>query len=134
MNVTATQSATAVCYSPATSSTPPTAAPGGDDTTVSTLGTLMGKLSDLSQSDPAKAKQVLADIATKLGQSSDPHLQQLADKFQQASQTGDVSSLQPHHKGGGGHHHHHATPSGQAASYQQTDGDQLASISGALGE
>jgi hypothetical protein len=36
---------------------------------------------------------------------------------------------------GGGHHHHHATPSGQAASYQQSDADELASvIAGALGE
>jgi hypothetical protein len=67
---------------------------------------------------------VLSDIADKLkaaaqqdgGQSrQDNFLAKLADRFDQASQTGDLSALQPHH------HHHHGG-GGAAAAYAQNDG------------
>jgi hypothetical protein len=81
---------------------------GSDKTKLSKLGELMSKLQDLESSDPAKAKQVLTSIASALTEkanasgSSDPHLQELADKFTEAAKTGDLSGLKPT----GGEHHH----------------------------
>lgn len=81
---------------------------GSDKTKLSKLGELMSKLQDLESSDPAKAKQVLTSIASALTDkanaagSSDPHLQELADKFTEAAKTGDLSGLKPK---GGAHHH-----------------------------
>jgi hypothetical protein len=86
------------------------------------MGQLMSQLQSLEQSDPTKAKSVLAQIGNDL-QSTNP---QLASKFTQASQTGDLSALQP--QGAGGHHHHHhggggspTSPTAQASSYQSSD-------------
>ncbi len=69
----------------------------------------MSALSDLEKSDPAKFKRVTADIATKLhdeasslGGTKGAALDKLADKFEQASKSGDMSVL----KTGGGHGHH----------------------------
>jgi hypothetical protein len=135
MNISATQAATAASYvSPATASpAPASTAAGCDGSSFSKIGSLMSQLSDLAQSDPAKAKQAMAQIATKLGQSSDPHLKELAAKFDHAAQTGDVSSLKP--KGhGGGHHHHHATASGQAASYQASADDEAQTLESVLAD
>ncbi|MDB4984872.1 MAG: hypothetical protein JWN04_50 [Myxococcaceae bacterium] len=78
------------------------------------------KLAALQQSDPAKFKEVTEAISQQLsaaarqqtGAAADK-LNDLATKFQQASDSGDMSSLQPSvHKGGGGHKH-----SGAAAAY-----------------
>jgi len=86
---------------------------GGDKTKLSKLGALMSKLQDLESSDPAKAKQVLTAIASALTEkasaagSSDPHLQELADKFTEAAKTGDLSGLSPR---GREHHHRHEGP------------------------
>jgi len=123
---------------------------GSDKTKLSKLGELMSKLQDLEGSDPAKAKQVLTSIASALTEkanssdNSDPHLQELADKFTEAAKTGDLSALKPT----GGKHHHRPEgppppppPSGDAttaaatasktASYTQraaNPAEQLASI------
>lgn len=121
------------------------AAGSTDRTQLTKLGELMSKLQDLESTDPAKAKQVLTSIASSLtaqansAGNTDPHLQELADKFTTAANTGDLSGLKPH----GGHHHHQAeaqaTPapgdaqaaSSKTASYAQSGSDprsQLASI------
>ncbi|HEX4449318.1 MAG TPA: hypothetical protein VH143_00555 [Kofleriaceae bacterium] len=98
----------------------------------------MSQLQSLEQTDPAQAKSVLATIGTNLKAEagSNPMMSQLADKFTQASQTGDLSGLQPAKGGhGGGHHHHHGgggggsptTASAQAASYDQSS-DPMAQV------
>lgn len=109
------QSATQVAGSDPTS---------GDSTSMSKLGSFMTKLSALEQSDPAKAKQVLSTIASKLNEAASTatgdqatHLKDLAAKFSTAADTGDLSGIQPPQGGGGHHHHHHAA----AASSSSTD-------------
>ena len=65
-------------------------------------GEVMSKLAQLKESDPEKFKQLTAEISQKLkdtasqttGREAD-FLNTLADKFQQASDTGDLSVLQP---------------------------------------
>jgi hypothetical protein len=86
---------------------------------VSPVGKLFSQLAQLQQSDPARFKTVLTDIANKLqaagqqdGGAQGQALADLASKFQQAAQTGDLSSLKPAHH----HHGHHRG----AAAYQQT--------------
>ncbi len=75
----------------------------------------MSELNDLATSDPAKFKQVTSDIAQKLRDAASSasggqadFLTKLADKFQQASDSGGVSASKPP-AGAGGHHggHHH---------------------------
>ncbi len=95
-------------------------------TNLSTMGQLMSQLQSLQETDPAKAKTALAQIGSDLS-STNPAL---ASKFTQASQTGDLSSVQP--KGAGGHHHHHhggggGSPSTQASAYDQSS-DPMAEI------
>lgn len=76
---------------------------------------LFAKLEALSKSDPAKFKEVTAQLAKTVqaaaDQASDPREKQmlgdLAKKFSDASQTGDASGLKPpegkgRHGGGGG--------------------------------
>lgn len=101
-------------------------------TRFSKMGSLMSQLQSLESSDPAKAKQVLTNISDQLSAkasasgNSDPHLQELADKFKQAAQTGDLSGLQP---SGGGHHMHGAhgghgaPPPSSSSSSSDPDGD-----------
>jgi hypothetical protein len=97
---------------------------------LSKMGSLMSKLQDLEQTDPAKAKSVLAkisqDLKAQADKTGDTKLSALADKFDQASQSGDLSGLKP--KGAGGHHHggggHHKT----AAYAQQQDSDPMSQV------
>ncbi|HEY1814682.1 MAG TPA: hypothetical protein VGG74_20165 [Kofleriaceae bacterium] len=100
-------------------------------TSFSQMGQLMSQLQSLEQTDPDKAKTVLAKIGSDLS-STNP---QLAAKFNQASQTGDLSALQPS-KGAGGHHHHHhggggggspTSPTAQASAYDQSS-DPMAQV------
>ena len=101
---------------------------------VSQMASLMSQLQQLSQSDPSAFKQVTAEISQKLkteaGQATGDRatfLSQLADKFQQASQSGSMSGFQPPQgaqgpQAAGGHHHHHkaqAAQSGYASTAQQ---------------
>jgi len=100
---------------------------------VSGLGSLMSQLQQLSQTDPAKFKQVTAEISDKLkteaGQASGQQAQflsQLSDKFAQASQSGNLSALEPPKHAGGHHHHgHHAHAASQS---QPSSPDSVESI------
>ena len=119
------------------------ASSSGASAQLSGFGQLMSQLQSLEQSNPSQAQQVLSTIADKLnseaqsaGGTQGQHLSALAQKFEQASQTGDLSGLKPptaptaaqsgvsgHHHGG--HHHSSQSYSGQA---QSSDGDSLLSM------
>jgi hypothetical protein len=65
-------------------------------------GELFSKLKELQQADPEKFKQVCADIAQKLKSASQDQsgfgskmLSDLAEKFQNVADGGDISQLQP---------------------------------------
>ena len=91
------------------------------------MGELMSKLQDLEASDPDQAKQVLAKIASdlrsKAEQTGDDRMKALAGKFDEASQTGDLSVLKPKHHG----EHHHRPPGDAASANPATDAGKLAS-------
>ena len=119
MTISSISSITPTTFTPSTTAATSTADSSAPSTQLSTMGQLMSQLQSLEQSDPDKAKTVLAKIGSDL-QSTNPDL---ATKFTQASQTGDLSALQP--KGHGGHHHHHG--GGGAKSYAQSS-DPMAQI------
>jgi hypothetical protein len=99
------------------SSIPP--APGGAPAQahISRPGQAFGRLQQLSQQDPAEFKAVTQQISDQLHQlaqnetgAAADRANQLADRFAQASQTGDMSSFAPSQEGAQGaqgHHHHH---------------------------
>jgi hypothetical protein len=131
-SVTPTTTTSPIATLQSTSSTDPTdsGTSVAASSNFSTMGQLMSQLQSLEQTDPDKAKTVLAKIGSDL-QSTNPTL---ASKFTQASQTGDLSALQPKGASGGHHHHHHgggggagASPSTQASSYDQSS-DPMAEI------
>ncbi|MBN9118979.1 MAG: hypothetical protein J0I06_07435 [Planctomycetes bacterium] len=112
--------------------------PAGDSARISGPGQLFSQLQQLQSQDPTKFKQVTADIATQLqtaAQQATGHqatfLTNLADKFQTASTTGDVSALRPPHHG----HHAHATynAQGQVAPTTPTSDTGGASATGGTG-
>ena len=87
-----------------------TATTASTSTRISGPGRLMAKLQQLQQTDPAKFKQVMSDMAAKLnalaqqqsGSSASSSstgggqsLTDLANKFASAAQTGDLSAFQP---------------------------------------
>ena len=101
----------------------------GDKASMSGIGQVMSKISDLESTDPAKAKQVLQRIASKLtdaaGQATGDqatHLQELAARFTKAADTGDLSGIQPP-KGGHGHHPHGPPPAQRAPTEAATATD-----------
>jgi hypothetical protein len=89
---------------------------------LSSMGQYFNELQQLSTQNPAEFKTITAEISQKLDtqaqNSSDPtqaaQLKAIAARFDQASQTGDFSSLLPAQSGTtaaggkhhGGHHHH----------------------------
>jgi hypothetical protein len=85
---------------------------GPEPAGVSKMADLMKQLEELSQSDPEKFKKVMSSLAKQLQEQADAagqagdggagFLQELAQKFQQAADTGDVSALQPHRPPQGG--------------------------------
>ena len=86
---------------------------GASTPQVSGPGKWMSELQSLANSDPDKFKQVTSEIAQKLRQDASSatgnqaaFLDKLADKFDQASQAGSMSALQPP-AGASGHHGHH---------------------------
>lgn len=122
----------------ASTQTTQAAASDGDTSHVSKMGQLMKQLQDLEKSDPAKAKQALTQIASKLndaaasatgplGGDDAQHLKDLAAKFSDAAQSGDLSKLEP--KAG---HHHHAQAQSADEKYKangpEPDRSQLESI------
>jgi len=117
------------------SSSAVSSAPSASATSVSDKAKLLNQLKQLSQSDPAAFKKVTADIATQLqaaaqqtGGSAGNAFSTLATQFQQASQTGSPSSLQParHHHGG-----HHGSAAAASAAYQQGSALGASSVSNA---
>jgi hypothetical protein len=81
---------------------------------LSSFASILSQLSQIQQNNPTEFKEVTANIASTLQAdassatgSQDQALQNLADKFQQASQTGSMSSLEPS-KSASGHGHHHS--------------------------
>lgn len=96
-------------------------------TSISSGASLLAQLQQLSFSNPAAFKKATVDIATQLqtdarltGGSQGQALTSLAAKFQQASQTGDLSPLKPAHTHHGGHHHSGGSAASAAAAYQDT--------------
>jgi hypothetical protein len=103
--------------------------PDATQTSISPEGDLFGQLADLAKTDPAKFKKAAAEISEKLkdeagsatGKKAE-FLTKLADRFDEAARTGDVSALKPQGTDGPhkhGHHHHGssgATPDGSQAS------------------
>lgn len=64
------------------------------------MGQLLGGLQQLQQKDPDKLGDVLTQIATQLRDASQQgsggsFLLRLADRFQEAADTGDLSALRP---------------------------------------
>lgn len=119
---------------------PPTAAAS---TNISSGGTLMAKLAELAQRDPAKLKQVLSSIASGLKQAEGQNqgggrLDKLADRFAAAAQSGDLSALQPKEQAaagaaGGGHaHRHHHHGGGGGGAMQAVFSDAMSQVEQAL--
>ena len=79
------------------------AAPGQDRIDLSKASQVYQQLSALEESDPGKVKDLLTAVATKLRkaaeETTDPRqaekLNKIADKFQEAADTGDLSALRP---------------------------------------
>ena len=74
-----------------------TATTDSDKTSMSKLGEMMSKLKDLEKTDPAKAKQVLQAIASKLTDAANAatgddatQMKDLASKFTKAADTGEI--------------------------------------------
>jgi hypothetical protein len=98
-----------------------------DSTQMSPMASLLNQLQQLQQSDPDKFKSVMASIADTLTadaqNATGPQAQRLtnlANKFNQAAQTGQMPDLQPagQQKGASAHHHHHH----HVQSYNSTSG------------
>lgn len=120
---------------------PASSAVSGDSVNFSQVGQVFQELQQLQTSDPSALKKVLEDAATKFStaaqQSTDPtqasFLSSLADRFQTAANTGDLSALkQPSSSTPTGttygvqgqhHHHHHGGGSSQTtnSTSSQTD-------------
>lgn len=81
---------------------------GSDQVKLSKPAEMMKKLAALKESDPAKFQEVVSNIANKLDEAAQSatgeeqaRLSDLASKFSQAAESGDLSSLQPPEGGGG---------------------------------
>lgn len=108
----------------------PAAASGSDQTSLSPLSQLFQQLTQLQTSNPTQFKQLASEAATDLTnaaqQATDPNqakfLDNLASKFQDASQTGNLSAFDPQSTSATqGHHHHHHHGGGGGSSTQSTD-------------
>jgi hypothetical protein len=100
-------------------------------------GQLFSQLQNLAQTDPAKFKEVTAEIASQLKNAASSHtgkqadfLNALAGRFDAASQSGNVSDLKPPQAQAqaSGHHHHHQHAQG-AGSAQSSSSSQAGSDS-----
>ena len=98
-----------------------------DSAQLSPMASLLNQLQQLQQTDPDKFKSVMSSIADTLKadaqNATGPKAQRLTDlanKFSQAAQTGQMPDLQPpgQQHGAAGHHHHHH----QVSSYQSGSG------------
>ena len=115
MNVSSLSSLSSVSPIDLTSTTSSSSVTGPtDSSTPSDFAKLMKELSDLQKSDPNKFKKVADEIAQKLKDAASSatggqadFMNRLASKFEQASQSGDMSALQPPAASGQHHGHHH---------------------------
>ncbi len=103
----------------APSSNPPPLAAGAARAQISGPGRLFSRLGQLAQQDPAKFKEVAAQISEQLHALSDASgkkngfVDALAQRFDAAAQSGDMSSFRPAMPGLGHHHgHHHHSAAG----------------------
>jgi hypothetical protein len=121
-----------------------------DGADLSGLAQFFSALKQLSVSNPSQFKQITAQISQQLNaaaqSATDPNeaqqLTAVANRFQQASQTGDFSSLLPQQQSGAdastsasgstqghhGHHHHHGGYSQASSGTETNTQDALASI------
>ena len=119
----------------ATASTAVGGAATTDSAQLSPMASLLNQLQQLQQTDPDKFKSVMSSIADTLKTDAQnatgpqaKRLNDLADKFSQAAQTGQMPDLQPpgQQQGASGHHHHHHH---QVSSYQNGSGTSTSSPS-----
>jgi len=116
-------SSTANSSSSASSTDPLSIIDSSGKVDLSQAAQLFSKLQDISQTNPAQFKQLTAQISTQLQAeaqkatgSAETFLSNLASQFNNASQTGSASDLQPQQTQTGSHHHgHHHHSSSQAA-------------------
>ena len=109
---------------------------------ISQYSQLLNKLQSLSQTDPTKFKSLTTQIASQLTTaasnttgSESQFLNNLAGKFTQASQDGNISALQPQQStraSGGHHHHHHHSGGGDSASAYNATTDPSTATQSAL--
>jgi hypothetical protein len=124
-DTTADQAAVSTAATPATKSH------------VSSTGRLLGFLQQLETQQPAEAKKVLGGIADKLRADASKagpdagRLNALADKFQKAADTGDLTGLAPTRAHGHGGHGGHAVRAYQAAAQPSAASSSVAEL-GAL--
>jgi hypothetical protein len=106
--------------------------PGSDadaGSSISGFANALKELQQLQQSDPAKFKEVTADIAKTLEADArsatgpqSQFLSELASRFEEASQSGSMSSLEPSRSISGHHGHRHHQHSGvKSYAAQQPD-------------
>lgn len=130
---------TAAVQSP--SSVPPPVA--GATADISGPGKFFAKLQQLSQSDPAKFKDVASKLADEFktaasnasGQDAQ-FLSKLADRFTKAAQTGQFESPDASRAGGAHHHHHHhgsEAAGGASSSIQKAFQDAIGIVDQAVG-
>lgn len=101
-----------------------------DSTDISPFAAAMAQLQQLQQSNPTQFKSVMSNIADTLttdaqsaSGSKAQMLTDLANKFSQAAQTGQMPDLQPagqQQVASGRHHHHHQVKSYQDSSSTAT--------------
>jgi hypothetical protein len=107
--------ATTTDPSTSTTSTDSTLDASSSTVGISSPGQFFSTLQNLMQSDPTKAKDVLDQLATQVRDDASnasgdqaTRLNELADKLQQAGDSGSLSGLTGKTQGAhGGHHHHH---------------------------
>jgi hypothetical protein len=98
---TATSAVSSATSGLGTTSSPQGSSSALGSAAISSFAQFLSKLQNLAKTDPTKEKSVLGDIANKLqtqaqatGGDAGQRLSQMADRFTQAAQTGDLSALQ----------------------------------------
>jgi hypothetical protein len=123
------------------SSVPPAAGPAYN-ANISKPGELFAKLKELEQKDPEQFKQIVSGIADSLrsaakqaGDSGSSFLNKLADKFDDAAKSGDLSPLQPKQESEsvGSHPHHHHGHHGGGGAIASIFESALTQVNDALG-
>jgi len=141
-------SANTASLTSATGSTASTASLSGAGSAVSVdiskPGQLWRQLQALAQSDPSQFKEVTAEIASQLKDAASSQtgnqadfLNNLADRFQTASQSGNFADLVPSQgqaqaQPGAHHHHHHHAQSVDSSSSSAPTSTSTSSTTGSM--